>query len=244
MILFVKQWCGTFWKCIRRRPITLGLNPVGKGVFSNKKDLINKHPEWKAILENPQDGLKTLIEKNEFGTIGAIIDVLVDVEFTQILCDTLGRAPTSRYIKDFVKVLIEKNDPTLLKALASDTFSHPSALKMKDLIHLLIEKGNPEVWKTLAWSAFTTERGLEMKELIRSLIEKGDPETWTGLAARAFQHTQAYKMKDMIELLVDTQYMGVKDTLLLTPLFKNQQAGEMKDILRILVEKANPRSDY
>ena len=62
----------------------------GSQPASNKNALIEKHPEWKTVLEDPETGIKELLHKKDMVTIGKMIDTIHDEEFFTILSKILG----------------------------------------------------------------------------------------------------------------------------------------------------------
>jgi len=133
-------------------PGSVGLSEIAtaSGSTSNKNLLIKKYPEWAKILENPETGIASLVAKNEWGTLGAITDVIVDPEFNKLLCTQLGKIPPTAESRAFIQMLIEKGDQSTLRDLAEHTFRQPHTAEMKDLLRLVIEKGDQDTLQYLA----------------------------------------------------------------------------------------------
>ena len=70
----------------------LDLPEIFQPVQPNKYDVIEKNPDWKGILENPEAGVQALVRYQDFHTLRAILDVLVDYEFTSLAAQELLKA--------------------------------------------------------------------------------------------------------------------------------------------------------
>jgi hypothetical protein len=169
-------------------PQVLGLTrDIWSSGGSNKNELIQMYPEWASVLEHPYAEIPKLLQSDEWGKLGAMIDVVKDIEFTRALTQSLGTvASPAKAIKPFIKLLIEKGDAQLLQELAVNTFSQPHAAEMKDLLRLVIEKGDARTLHKLALYTFSQPHTAEMKDLLRLVIEKADVGTLRTLSTSTF----------------------------------------------------------
>ncbi|MEO7161498.1 MAG: hypothetical protein ABI041_01135, partial [Bdellovibrionia bacterium] len=72
-------------------PEKLGLKVVSGGNRGNKFQLKTKYPEWKSILEDPENGISKLFQTGDFQTLRSILDVIYDYEITILAFEELGK---------------------------------------------------------------------------------------------------------------------------------------------------------
>ncbi len=112
----------------------LGLSEIFQAFEPNKYDVIEKNPDWKGILENPEAGVRTLVQYQDFHTLRAILDVLVDYEFTSLAAKELLRSTPgadSKTIKNIELTVAAMLDlghhgPALLDSTFAQVDSHSS----------------------------------------------------------------------------------------------------------------------
>jgi len=218
----------------------LGLKSVNSatGYQSNKNHLIKKYPEWASVLEDPQTGISDLILKEEFGKLGAIMDTIKDEEFIQILSTALGKAPQSAKVRQFVKMLIEKNDPMIRQTVSTFLFREPESVWLKDELRHLIEIGDEFVLRSLAASVFSRPHTKEMGDLLAMLIEKADSETLRFVSEHVFSRAHTAGMKKELRLLIETAGPIVYPTLA-RYVFSQPHTAEMKNLVRLLIENGD-----
>jgi len=205
--------------------------------LSNKNMLISKYPAWASVLEDPETGIKTLIEKQEFGTLGAITDTITDTEFTRILTKSLGAAKPTAGVRQFIRMLIEKGDGEMLENLALHTFPQSNTADMKDLLKLLIEKGGSKALSSLGYHVFSQPHTADKKDLLRLLIEKGDTSTLRSLAVKTFSQVHTADKKDLLELVVKKGDASVMADL--SFVFAEPHTADWGDLLRLVIEKGD-----
>lgn len=221
----------------------LGLKPILSGSHSqsNKNALITKYPEWAPILENPETEIKKLIQLEDFGKLGAIVDAIHDTEFITLLCKTLGSQSPTPGAKNLVKVLIEKGDNVARENLITYVFSTPHSVKMKEELSLLIEKGDSNIWQRLALDVFPKPYVADLKDQLRLLIEKSDKDCFGYLAQRLFNNPFPAEIKDELKLMIEKGNYTAH-LFLLSNVFSQPHTSEMKDLLRLLIENIDPSS--
>jgi len=221
---------------------SVGLNPVSDGAGqSNKNLLIKKYPEWASVLENPETGIASLLQKEEFGKLGAITDTIKDDEYIQVLCKLIGNKPPSPKVRKLVQTLIEKGDDYTHFSLALNTFPQPQSAWMKDELELLIETGNSFALKTIGAHVFSSPHTAEMKDLLKLLISKADEGTLENLARNTFNRSHTAGMQEELKLLIQAADETTMQTLARYT-FSQPHAAKMKDALKLLIERANPRT--
>jgi hypothetical protein len=92
----------------------------GKSVKKNppkipkKESLMTKFPEWKPILENPEDMIPKLFKNEAWQMIGSLIDANVDVEINRLLINSLFDQAATGIKKSLQILFIEKADAASL----------------------------------------------------------------------------------------------------------------------------------
>jgi len=222
----------------------VGLEPVLESGShqSNKNQLIKKYPEWAPILMDPWSGIKSLVEKQEFGKLGAIVDTIQDYEFTEALTQTLGNSMDDPKllpgVKKFVQMLIEKGDALTLSKLATHVFSQPQAAGMKDLLRPLIEKCDVYTLENLADHAFSNPHLAGMREELSLLVEKGNPKTLEYLAHSTFSKDYWAEERELLRILIENG-SSVTHQHLARHVFSKPHSIDKKDLLRLLIEKTD-----
>jgi hypothetical protein len=206
--------------------------------FSKKNELIKNHPEWKAILENPDTEIKKLFQEKNWQAIGNLVDLNVDQEINSLLIKHLFDEPATGIKRSLQEIMIEKGDPRTHQSLAMYTFSKPHTKDMPDLLRLLIEKGDSGTHQYLAIYAFSQPHTKEMPDLLRLLIEKGDSETHQWLAMATFSQPHTKDMPDLLRLLIEKGDSGTHQNLAVHA-FSQPHAKDMQDLLRLLIEKGD-----
>ncbi len=114
----------------------LGLNSALTGEYGNKLVLISHVPEWKKILEDPQNKILELIQKSDFQTIRNILDVIEDFDFMKVTYQVLA----SEYKKNSNKrteikktILAVMGDEKNILAIRSYFFSFLKKSQQDDL---------------------------------------------------------------------------------------------------------------
>ncbi|MGZ6331148.1 MAG: hypothetical protein ACXWP5_00910 [Bdellovibrionota bacterium] len=238
---------------------------------SNKFALMKKYPQWAKVLEDPVTGIKKLLAKGDFQTLGAITDAIVDVEFYQILAAQLGKKEPSPPIRAFFKALIAGKKQDLLTYIPDALIEHPDEMKdllaglisqssdeqvavivstlsnssklpkLKDLLELCFEKGLSETRQMFAGSYFSKPISVGSEALLGKLIAKADPKTIAYLASNAFSQPHARAWEKVLRAVIQK---GNQETqmYLATRVFSEPHSAAWADELRSLVEKAGPKA--
>ncbi len=218
----------------------LGLTPVKAGLRATKMELIEKYPEWAHVLQNPETEIEALVKNGEFGKLGAITDVVNDHEFFTILTRSLAKHASQKGVREYIQMLIEKDDQGILRFLASNTFSRSETAGMADLLRLLIEKGDSETLQTLARETFTKRHTARMSDLLRLMIERGDQEVKRTIASVTFSQPHTAGMKDLVRLLLEEE-----SPVILAPLRKSLSFYHWDDpILQAAAQMDDPSARF
>ena len=223
--------------------ITHGSQPA-----SNKNALIEKYPEWKTVLEDPETGIKELLHKKDMVTIGKMIDTIHDEEFFTILSKILGEND-NKTNRDIINIVINNKNVLAMSKLASDTFSQPHTKEMahsiEKLIDAAIEIKDPITLIRLAIYTFSEPHTKEMAHLIEKLIDAAieikDPDTLRSLAIYTFPEPHTKEMAHSIEKLIDAA-IEIKDHDTLRDLasytFSQPHTKEMAHLIEKLIDAA------
>ena len=157
---------------------SLGLKSLDEKSFGNKNLLMKKYPAWKDYLEDPIQGISALIDKKDFQTLRAILDVIEDEEFVATTINNLSKKCADPKlvpeIKKTIQGILNKQDQSQLRRLAGTFFSNPLSQGFKKELQSLIDKGNQEVLLTLALYVFSEAHSEDWGPQLQSLIAKGD----------------------------------------------------------------------
>jgi len=116
---------------------------------SNKNALIQKVPDWAAVLEDPSTGIAMMIEHHDYAKIGAIVDALHDQEFFSILASQLSQPPYDLDKKNLLLTLIDKKNISISNAIAISTLTPGNVFAYSDILKALVETGEPSVQEHL-----------------------------------------------------------------------------------------------
>jgi hypothetical protein len=183
------------------------------GTLGNKNALIKQNPEWAPILEDPETWIPKLIQAKEWGTLGAISDVITDVEFKRILAKALVPVAQAPDGKSFIKSLVASGDPEFIRQLSRHTFSSPRTAGMRDILGLAIEKADSEGIFNIATYVFSEPHTAGMEDLLKKVIEKAEPHTLESLARNVFSKPHAAQMSDALKLLVERADPKTRESL-------------------------------
>lgn len=215
---------------------------------SNKNELIKKFPEWKSILEDPENGIKKLFENNDLATLGKIIDTVKDKEINIIISKLAGSSDTT-FNRNVIDVLILKKDISTLQYLAMDTFSQPHTKDMTELIAATIkaavELKDVGTLQNLARYTYSQPHTKDMTEqfsaLINGAVELKDTATLQSLAHDTFSKPHTKDMAEQFSNLIKGA-VELKDTLTLRTLayhtFSESYTKDMTEQLSALLKGA------
>ncbi|OFZ26256.1 MAG: hypothetical protein A2381_09105 [Bdellovibrionales bacterium RIFOXYB1_FULL_37_110] len=212
---------------------------------SNKKKIIEKFPQWKELLEDPETGISKLLMNKDLTTLGKIIDVVDDHEFFMILSKKIGEYDTSE-TRAIIQLMIDKNKTSLL---SQQTFKNPATSQMKDLyiktINKIVEDGKISALDYFIEYTLSQPHTKDMADIHKLIIEKAvefkDPRIFQWFSKYILTKPHTKNMVEMSKLIlekatelkdVETFQSFAKDTLA-----KPHTEG-MDEIFKLLIEKA------
>ena len=148
----------------------LGLAPIASGFDSKQADmtaLFDKHPQWEAILANPNFEIPRLIAEGDYQTIGNILDTVQDIELDRTMVIILQRENTPQRAA-LISALMKKG--TVDETIASFVLSQAHWKDHPDWAKILIKRGTADAH--LAY-ALGSSHWTDNPELLEALIEKG-----------------------------------------------------------------------
>ncbi len=129
---------------------------------SKKNELIQKYPDWAAILENPDTDIAKLFQQSNWQMIGNLLDANIDQEINRLLIKHLYQQVGTGIRKDLQIQMIEKGNADTLLYLVKYTFSRP---------HLNPRTPEQEV----LWKSLGIENAMERKSFIVQELQKIGP---------------------------------------------------------------------
>jgi hypothetical protein len=169
-----------------RGPISileLGLRPdrgADSSSFNKKAALIAEMPEWQPILEDPETGIKDLIAKGDFSTLGAINDVIKSYEFHTLLAQGLADAEPLTKARAFLDSLIMHGSRDARMSLGTHFFTNPNSLRFgPDPVRKFIETTEISDLPQLAKALVQPHSSAWGEDAIRALAEKLNPHACT-----------------------------------------------------------------
>ena len=169
---------------------SLELKPIRDGSFGNKNVLMKKYPAWKRYLEDPIKGVAALIDRKDFQTLRAILDVIEDKEFIQKALKKLAERSVdpdlTHEIEGTLHGIIKKQDESQLESVISVFFSNPLVHGFGKELQLLIEKAGQYQLEAFAKSVFSAPHSKDWGPQLQSLIEKADQEVLAALVSSVF----------------------------------------------------------
>lgn len=133
----------------------LGITPAitqdAAASLSKKNKLIEKYPEWKPYLENPELGIRKLFAEKNWQVLGALIDAHVDYEFERILMVNLFNERSTGSKRQLQEAFINSAKGSIWDTLLSQWFKLPKKGEEldEDLFKLLVARSDEESLLTL-----------------------------------------------------------------------------------------------
>ena len=192
--------------------------------LGNKSFLIAEYPEWRHILEYPNEEIPRLVNgsSSQIHTLRNIIDELHDRQVEDIIMKSLVEAQLSHLVeaRRTVNAIIEGKPEwhfRLVQNILAD-LDHPyeKDLFWKKQIGALIKKGDPAVLDFMAEKVFQRPKYCEWIDEIKALIQKGSPDTLNKFSANLYnvkdpfwdEVVKAMIKKDGMPETFSTEYLG------------------------------------
>jgi len=201
--------------------------------YASKHQLALEHPEWASILEDPETGIKSLIQNGEYSKLGAILDTIKNDEFAMIVSKEIIAAKQSPELGTFVDTLIKNSAPDQVQRLVFDIPMPPSQKNLW-LLNRVIDLENFKGMEAIASHTFTHGHFEGAFDLISRLIDKGNPGVFSFLSSSTFNQEFMTKRPDLWIKFLEKADLQAKRQLA-TFAFSQSHAVDMTDVLDLLI---------
>ena len=224
-------------------PLTIGVQDLGlknitAPVGSNKLLIMEKYPQWKPLLEDPETGIKHLLETQDFATLGALSDAVYDDEFNHILAKALGEQKPTPKIMNFIKSMIDSGDPKVQESLRW-TFSGPHLKELKPSLLYFIKTAGTDALRSLLFSRAGKNPELaNMPDIFRAVLHEKNEATTVPLIENWLSQPHAVHLKDVIGEIVKN---GTSKDLTAVSLFvlKQDFAADWDDFKQTILKRGD-----
>lgn len=162
----------------------LGIGTISKNAGERLTQIKKDFPEWKKILDKPQEHIPALMKKGEFNTLAMLSEAAIhDNQFRSVLLKELAQGQLSPPKLTLVTELIEHSHRETLEELPKAIFSNPNSVNTPGLsktlarfIHLAEEDALDDLLNQLIAKPHFAELK-EAPELLKMVLERADDET-------------------------------------------------------------------
>lgn len=151
----------------------LGLRAQPKSREMLALEVLKKNPHWADIMVEPEKEIPKAIAARDFQTLGAIADLVDDLEFFKTLIRNLDSEPWSQNKGALFRALLEKNNPYVNRLIADESLKHVPVAFVRDVVKFLIQFDR-ELLPNLFENLFAQARWAEMTEILMTLYERAN----------------------------------------------------------------------
>lgn len=192
----------------------LGFIPMSQGVVSSKWQTLQKYPEWAQYLTDPEQGVETLFENEDWQTIGAFIDANIDAEINMLIANRLFQNAATGKRHDLQEIFIKKSSVEIQKYLITKVFLGPRLDEMPELVELLLETS--PLLKDMITHIFSQPSTFKIPGILDRLLEKCEREFVAAVEASRgpYNYAQPTAYVALLTLVLNQPHdVGVKNVL-------------------------------
>jgi formylglycine-generating enzyme required for sulfatase activity len=207
----------------REAPTTVSLQDLslseiqGSTVKNQKLSLAQKYPEWAPVLEDPQTKIPELLKAQDFGKLGALMDIYFDHEFYQLVFQNLGKldlenanAQLGGFLKAIPKILKNHFQPAGEQVTQLVDLKAPKRVMLEYMregenLKTSLMSSGVKVKQAAVDAVFTAANQREEFAGFRFLSERPETE-WANLAKDYLYYTggQERLTRDLLESFAST----------------------------------------
>lgn len=141
------------------------------------KELIKKYPQWTTLIENPGKEIPELLRKQDYHTLGLLIDASLGFQVTDVLRKTLFAYAASGILKGLQLHFVAQAPESALSGLALTYLSKTPFLEQADLIEALIQRNEKMSMRAVAQVILPVLKSPQKEALTKIFLSKADSET-------------------------------------------------------------------